>query len=72
MDQTARKPAKLGEDLPVFWQSSLVDWWRDAAGEDLGISSKPNALVLHNPVLGEGFGSDFFTLHPEFSPILHI
>ena len=44
----------------------------DAAGEDLGISSKPNALVLHNPVLGEGFGSDFFTLHPEFSPILHI
>lgn len=44
----------------------------DAPGEDLKISSKPNALVLHNPVLGEGFGKDFFDVHPEFSPILHI
>lgn len=44
----------------------------DTPGEDLKISSKPNALVLHNPVLGEGFGSEFFTAHPEFSPILHV
>jgi acetyl esterase len=44
----------------------------DAPGEDLNISSKPDALVLHNPVLGEGFGSEFFTVHPEFSPILHV
>ena len=44
----------------------------DAPGEDLSISSKPNALVLHNPVLGEGFGKEFFALHPEFSPILHV
>lgn len=44
----------------------------NAPGEDLKISSKPNALVLHNPVLGEGFGNEFFTAHPEFSPILHV
>jgi acetyl esterase/lipase len=44
----------------------------DAPGEDTKISSKPNALVLHNPVLGEGFGMDFFKAHPEFSPITHI
>ena len=44
----------------------------EAIGEDLTISSKPNALVLHNPVLGEGFGKEFFDEHPEFSPILHI
>lgn len=44
----------------------------DTPGEDLTISSKPNALVLHNPVLGEGFGKAFFDLHPEFSPILQI
>jgi len=44
----------------------------DAPGEDLSVSSKPNALVLHNPVLGEGFGNDFFAAHPEFSPILHV
>jgi|GEM_PF-841099 acetyl esterase/lipase len=44
----------------------------DAKGEDRNISSKPNALVLHNPVLGEGFGAEFFSLHPEFSPILNI
>ena len=28
--------------------------------------------MLHNPVLGEGFCKDFFALHPEFSPILHV
>lgn len=44
----------------------------DTPGEDLKISSKPNALVLHNPVLGEGFGKEFFAVHPEFSPILHV
>ena len=44
----------------------------DEPGEDLKISSKPNALVLHNPVLGEGFGTEFFSEHPEFSPILHV
>jgi acetyl esterase/lipase len=44
----------------------------DAPDEDHAISSKPNALVLHNPVLGEGFGQDFFGQHPEFSPILHV
>ncbi len=44
----------------------------DEPDEDLTISSKGNALVLHNPVLGEGFGEAFFTEHPEFSPILHI
>jgi len=44
----------------------------DEPGEDLTISSKANALVLHNPVLGEGFGEGFFKEHPEFSPILHI
>ena len=44
----------------------------DAVGENLDISSKPNGLVLHNPVLGEGFGKDFFEAHPEFSPILNV
>ncbi|HZL09127.1 MAG TPA: alpha/beta hydrolase [Prolixibacteraceae bacterium] len=44
----------------------------DAAGEDLKISSKPNAIVMHNPVLGEGFGKSFFDVHPEFSPILQV
>jgi len=44
----------------------------DTTGENLEISSKPNALVLHNPLLGEGFGKEFFDAHPEFSPILHI
>lgn len=44
----------------------------DAFSEDLTISSKPNALVLHNPVLGEGFGKAFFDIHPEFSPILNV
>lgn len=44
----------------------------DAAGEDLSISSKPNALTLHNPVLGEGFGKEFFAVHPEFSPVLNV
>lgn len=44
----------------------------DASGEDLSISSKPNALLLHNPVLGEGFGKEFFAAHPEFSPVLNV
>ena len=41
----------------------------DEPGEDTTISSKPNALVLHNPVLGEGFGEGFFKQHPECSPM---
>ena len=44
----------------------------DELDENLSVSSKANALVLHNPVLGEGFGWDFFTEHPDFSPILNI
>ena len=44
----------------------------DASDEDLSVSSKANALVLHNPVLGEGFGKEFFEQHPEFSPMLHV
>jgi acetyl esterase/lipase len=44
----------------------------DASSENLKISSKPNALVLHNPVLGEGFGEGFFSSHPEFSPVLNV
>lgn len=44
----------------------------DEPGEDLSVSSKANALVLHNPVLGEGFGENFFMEHPEFSPILQV
>jgi len=44
----------------------------DEPGEDLTISSKGDAMVLHNPVLGEGFGEEFFKAHPEFSPILQI
>lgn len=41
----------------------------DEMSEDLRVSSEANALVLHNPVLGEGFGQDFFKLHPGFSPM---
>lgn len=44
----------------------------DAPDENLAVSSKPNALALHNPVLGEGFGKEFFAAHPEFSPILKV
>lgn len=44
----------------------------DEPGEDLSVSSKANALVLHNPVLGEGFGEEFFKQHPEFSPLLQV
>ena len=41
----------------------------DETNEDTRVSSKPNALVLHNPVLGLGFGADFFAAHPDCSPI---
>jgi acetyl esterase/lipase/lysophospholipase L1-like esterase len=44
----------------------------DETNEDLQVSSKPDALVLHNPVLGEEFGVDFFTAHPDCSPILGV
>lgn len=41
----------------------------DEPGEDLSVSSRGDALVLHNPVLGEAFGMEFFAAHPEFSPL---
>lgn len=41
----------------------------DEPGEDLSVSPRGDALVLHNPVLGEGFGAEFFAVHPEFSPL---
>jgi acetyl esterase/lipase len=42
----------------------------DEPGEDESVSSKADALVLHNPVLGgRGFGAEFFEEHPECSPI---
>ncbi len=44
----------------------------DEPGENLKISSNPNALVLHNPALGVGFGAEFFSKHPEFSPVLNV
>ncbi|OIR15066.1 carboxylesterase NlhH [mine drainage metagenome] len=40
--------------------------------EDLNISSKPDALVLHNPVLGIGFGEAFFKEHPECDPLRNV
>jgi len=44
----------------------------DEPGEDLRISSRANGLVLHNPVLGAGFGEDFFKAHPDCSPLLGV
>jgi acetyl esterase/lipase/lysophospholipase L1-like esterase len=44
----------------------------DEPGESMTISTKPNVLILHNPVLGEGSGESFFKTHPEFSPILNV
>jgi len=41
----------------------------DEPGEDTSISSKANALLLHNPVLGAGFQEHFFMAHPDLSPI---
>lgn len=41
----------------------------DETSEDASISTKPNAIVLHNPVLGKGHGEVFFNEHPEFSPL---
>jgi beta-galactosidase len=41
----------------------------DEPDEDLSVSSRPNALELHNPVLGLGFHQDFFGAHPDVSPI---
>ena len=42
----------------------------DETNEDMSVSSTPDALVLHNPVLGVGFGEDFFSAHPDCSPML--
>jgi len=39
----------------------------DETNEDLNVSSRANALVLHNPVLGSG--EPFFSIHPECSPL---
>ena len=44
----------------------------DEPGEDTSISTRPNALVLHNPVLGIGYREDFFAEHPDCSPILGV
>jgi acetyl esterase/lipase len=44
----------------------------DEPGEDTSISTRPNALVLHNPVLGVGYREDFFAEHPDCSPILGV
>jgi alpha-L-fucosidase len=44
----------------------------DETNEDNSVSSKPNALVLHNPALGEGFGADFFSAHPDCSPLVGV
>lgn len=44
----------------------------DDPTDDLSISPKPNGLVLHNPVLGEGFGRWFLDNHPEFTPLKNI
>jgi len=44
----------------------------DEPDEDTSVSSRPNALVLHNPVLGLGFREDFFAAHPDCSPILGV
>ena len=41
----------------------------DEETDDLSISAKPNGLVLHNPVLGEGFGLDFLQEYPQFTPL---
>jgi len=41
----------------------------DESGEDTGVCTKPNALVLHNPVVGLGFCPEFFSEHPDCSPI---
>ena len=30
------------------------------------------AFVLHNPVLGQGFGDEFFAAYPEWSPLLQV
>lgn len=44
----------------------------DDENDDLSISAKPNGLVLHNPVLGEGFGVYFLDAHPEFTPLKNV
>jgi acetyl esterase/lipase/lysophospholipase L1-like esterase len=50
---------------------TLLDGGDDPA-DNLKISAKPNGLVLHNPVLGEGFGTWFLDKHPEFTPLKNI
>jgi len=44
----------------------------DDPADDLKISAKANGLVLHNPVLGVGFGKDFLDKHPGFTPLKQV
>ncbi|MEB0249625.1 alpha/beta hydrolase [Mucilaginibacter sp. 10I4] len=44
----------------------------DDPADDLKVSAKANGLVLHNPVLGVGFGKDFLDKHPEFTPLKQV
>ena len=41
----------------------------DELGEDQSVSSRANALVLGNPVVGKGFNEGFFVQHPTMSPL---
>ena len=50
--------------------STVMIEGHEEPGEDTAISSKADALVLHNPVLGgAGFGKDFFAAHPDCEPM---
>jgi acetyl esterase/lipase len=45
----------------------------DEPGEDTAVSSKANALLLHNPVLGgSGAGLEFCTAHPDCAPVRNV
>lgn len=41
----------------------------DEPGEDLSVSSRADALVLGNPVVGKGFNEGFFDKNPDMSPL---
>lgn len=41
----------------------------DELGEDLSVSSRADALVLGNPVVGKGFNEGFFDKNPDMSPL---
>lgn len=45
----------------------------DEAGDDLTITTRPAALVLHNPVTGgPGFEPEFFIENPTVAPLAHV